>query len=195
VDDSAIGLFGKIFLFGWLWVLVMVWWIWVMRRRRRQNLHLLMVLISVVGWMLDLLVVVGLLVMICVRNDPLVVGWLCSGHSVPGGLGLRTIPCWVCAVFAVKQAVESARLLCSSAASSFCAVAAALEVVFLTTSGLSGWVLVGYVVHLLMVAIVLAGVWLRWPGLGSAGLWRVLGLPLRFNLALMELLKTGILLK
>jgi hypothetical protein len=51
-----------------------VWWIWVMRRRWRKNLHLLMVLISVVEWMLDLLVVVGLLVMICVRDDPLVIG-------------------------------------------------------------------------------------------------------------------------
>jgi hypothetical protein len=74
VDDSAIGLFGEVFLFGWLWVLVVVWWIWVMRRRWRKNLHLLMVLISVVEWMLDLLVVVGLLVMICVRDDPLVIG-------------------------------------------------------------------------------------------------------------------------
>jgi hypothetical protein len=97
-----------------------------MRRWRRQNLHLLMVLISVVGWMLDLVVMVGLLVLICVRNDPLVVGWLCSGHSVPGDLGLRTIPCWVSAVFAEKQTVESVRLMCSSAASSPCAVAAAL---------------------------------------------------------------------
>jgi hypothetical protein len=132
--------------------------------------------------------------MICVRDDPLVVGWLCSRHSVPGGLGLQTIPCWVCAVFTVKQAVESARLLCPSATSSPCAVVAALGVVFLTTSGLSGWVLVGYVVHLLMVAVVPVGVWLRWPGPGSAGLRRVLGLPLRFNLALMELLRPGVLL-
>jgi hypothetical protein len=97
-----------------------------MRRRRRQNLHFLKVSISVVGWVLNLLVVVGLLVMICVRDDPLVVSWLCSGHSVPGGIGLWTIPCWVCAVFAVKHAVESARLLCSSVASSSCTVDAAL---------------------------------------------------------------------
>jgi hypothetical protein len=145
--------------------------------------------------MLDLLVVVGLLVMVCVRDDPLVVGWLCSGHSITGGLGLRTIPCWVCVVFAVKQAIESARLLCPFVASSSCAVVAALRGVFLTTGGLSGWVLIGYVVHPLMIAIVPAGVWLRWPRLGSAGLRRVLGLPLRFNLALMELLRPGILLK
>jgi hypothetical protein len=40
-----------------------------------------------------------------------------------------------------------------------------------------------------------ATVWLRRSGLGSAGLRRVLGLSLRFNLALMELLRPGILLK
>jgi hypothetical protein len=98
------------------------------------------------------------------------------------------------AVFTVKQAIEPSRLLGPSLASSSCAVAAALGV-FLTTGGLSGWVLIGYGVHLLMIAIVHAGVWLCWSGPGSAGLWRVLGLPLRFNLALMELLRPGILLK
>jgi hypothetical protein len=97
-----------------------------------------MVLVSVVGWMLELLVVVGLLLMICVHDDPLVVSWLCPRHSIPCGLGLRTIPYWVCAVFIVKQAVESARLLCPSAASSSGVVAAALGVVFLTIGGLSG---------------------------------------------------------
>jgi hypothetical protein len=145
--------------------------------------------------MLEFLVAVGLLLMICVCDDPLVVGWLCSGHSVPGGLGLRTIPCWVCAVFTVKQAVESARLLCPSTASSSGVVAAALGVVFLTTGGLSGWLLVGNVVHLMVIAVVPAGVWLCWPSPGSAGLRRVLGLPLRFNLALMELFGPGVLLK
>ena len=85
-----------------------------------------MVLVNMVGWMLDLLIVVGLLVMVRMRDDPLVVGWCCSGHSVPSGLGLQTIPCWVRAVFAVKQAIESARLLCPSATSSSCVVAMAL---------------------------------------------------------------------
>jgi hypothetical protein len=74
--------------------------------------------------MLDLLVVVWLFVMVSVRDDSLVVGWLSSGHSVPGGLGLQTVPCWVRAVFAMKQAIESAWLPCPSAASSSCAVAA-----------------------------------------------------------------------
>jgi hypothetical protein len=110
-----------------------------------------------VGWMLDLLVVVGLLVMVSVRDDLLVVGWLSSGHSVPGCLGLRTVPCWVHADFAIKQAIESLRLLCPSAASSSCAVVVALGVLQ-TTGGLSGRVLIGYGVHLLMIAIVSARV-------------------------------------
>jgi hypothetical protein len=75
--------------------------------------------------MLDLLVV-GLLVVVCVREDPLVVGWLCSGHSVPDGLGFWTIPCWVCAVLAMKQTVECAQLLRPSSASPSGAVAVAL---------------------------------------------------------------------
>jgi hypothetical protein len=139
--------------------------------------------------------VVGLLLMVCVRYYPLVVGRLCSGHSVSGGLGLRTIPCWVSEVFAVKQTIESTRLLCPSAASSPCVVVAALGVVFLTTGGFSGWLLVGNVVHLMMIAVVSARVWLCWPGPGSTGLWRVLGLPLRLDLALMELFGPGVLLK
>src|SRR5688500_14083482 len=97
-----------------------------------------MVLVSEVGWMLYLFIVVWLLVMVSVRDEPLVVGWLCSGHSVPGGLGLRTSSYWVCAVYDVKQAIKSVRLLCPSAASSICVVAAALGGVFLTTSVLSG---------------------------------------------------------
>jgi hypothetical protein len=96
--------------------------------------------------------------LLMVRDDPLVVGWLGSGHSVLGGLSLRTDPCWMRAVFAVKQAIESSRLLGLSSAPSSCVVAAALRGVFLTTVGLSGWVLVGYGVHLLLVAIVPAGV-------------------------------------
>jgi hypothetical protein len=56
----------------------MVVWIWVMRRRRWKNLHFLTVLVHVVGWMLDVLVIVRLLlvVVVCVRDDSLVVGWL-----------------------------------------------------------------------------------------------------------------------
>jgi hypothetical protein len=96
--------------------------------------------------------------MVCVHYYPLVVDRLCSGHSVSGGLGLRAIPCWVSVVFAVKQTIESARLLCPSVASSPCAIAATLGVVFLTTGGFFGWLLVGNVVHLMMIVVVLAGV-------------------------------------
>jgi hypothetical protein len=60
----------------------MVVWIWVMRRWRRgwKDLHFLAVLVRVVGWVLDAVVVIGLLlvVVVCVRDDSLVVGWLCS---------------------------------------------------------------------------------------------------------------------
>jgi hypothetical protein len=87
-----------------------------------------MVLVSMVGWMLDMFVVVWLLVMVSVRHDPLVFGWLSSGHSIPGGLGLRTVPCWVRAVFAMKQAIESLQLMCPSAASSSCVVVVPLGV-------------------------------------------------------------------
>jgi hypothetical protein len=67
--------------------------------------------------------------------------------------------------------------------------------VFLMMGGLSGQVLIDYGVPLLMIVIVPAGACLCWSGLGSAGLRRVLRLPLRFNLTLMELLRPGILLK
>jgi hypothetical protein len=49
-------------------------------------------------------------------------------------------------------------MLGPSSAPSSCVIATALRGVFLTMGGLSGWVLVGYGVHLLLVAIVLAGV-------------------------------------
>jgi hypothetical protein len=164
---------------------IMVVWIWVMRRRRWKNLHFLTVLVRVVGWMLDVLVVVRLLlVVVCVCDDSLVVGRLCSGHPVTGGLRFWTISCWVRAVLAMKQAVESAQLLRLSPASPSGAITAALGGIFLTTSGFSGWVLIGYVVHLLLTLAVPFGVWLRGPGPGSVGLRRVLRLPLRFDLSL-----------
>jgi hypothetical protein len=82
----------------------------------------------VVGWVLDMAVVVWLwvVVVICVRDNSLVVGWLCSRHPVPGGLCFRTIPCWVCAILAVKQTVKSTRLLCPSSAPASCAIVVAL---------------------------------------------------------------------
>jgi hypothetical protein len=65
-----------------------------------------MVMVCVIGLVVDLLVVVWLLVVLLgvigVHDDSLVIGWLGSSHSVLGGLGLRAVPGWVCAVFVVK---------------------------------------------------------------------------------------------
>jgi hypothetical protein len=89
VDDSAIRLIGEVFLL-WCWWVILVVWVRVVRRRRRgwKNLYFLMVLICMVGWVLDVAVVVWLLmvVMICVRDNSLVIGWLCPRHPVLGGL-------------------------------------------------------------------------------------------------------------
>jgi hypothetical protein len=87
-----------------------------------------MVWICVVGWVLDVAVVVWLrvVVMICVRDNSLVVGWLCSGQPVPGGLCFQAIPCWVCAILAIKQAVISAWLLRPSPSPASRAIATAL---------------------------------------------------------------------
>jgi hypothetical protein len=102
----------------------------MMRRQERgwYNLYLLVVLICMVGWMLGVAVVVWLwvVVLICVHDNSLVVGWLCSRHPVPGGLRFWAISCWVRAVLTMKQAVISARLLRSSPALSSCAIVAAL---------------------------------------------------------------------
>jgi hypothetical protein len=115
-----------------------------------------------IGLMLDLLMVVRLLVVLLgvvgVRDDSLVVGWLSSDHSVLCGLGLRTNPCGMRAVFAMKQAVESSRLLGSSSAPASCIVVVALRGVFLAASRLSNGMLIGYGVHLRLVATVPARV-------------------------------------
>jgi hypothetical protein len=88
---------------------ILVVWIQLMQRRERgwYNLYLLMVLICVVGWMLGMAAVVWLwvVVVICVCDNSLVVGWLRSRHPVPGGLCFHAIPCWVCAILAMEQAV------------------------------------------------------------------------------------------
>jgi hypothetical protein len=129
VDDSAIWLIGEVFLLRRL-VVILVVWVRMMRRRRRgwNNLYFLMVQICVVGWVLDMVVVVWLwvVVVICVRDNSLVVGWLCSRHHVPGGLCFRAIRCWVCAILAVKQTVKSAWLLRPSPAPASRAIAATL---------------------------------------------------------------------
>jgi hypothetical protein len=130
VDDSAIRLISEVFLF---WRLGVVWVVdvWLMRVWRREwrwyDLYLL-VLVCVVRWMLGGAVVVWSweVVLICVRDNSWVVGWLRPRHPVPGGLRFRAVPRWVCAVFTVKQAVKSVRLLRPSSAPTTSAIAAAL---------------------------------------------------------------------
>jgi hypothetical protein len=91
-----------------------------------EDLYFLAMLVHVVGWVLDVVVIRLLLMVVCVRDNSLVVGWLCSGHPVLCGLRFWTISCWVCAVFTVEQAVESVRLLRPSPASPSCDTAATL---------------------------------------------------------------------
>jgi hypothetical protein len=131
VNDSVIRLISEVFLFwclGVIWV-VDFWLMWVRRRERGwYDLYLLVVLVHVVRWMLSRAMVVWLweVVLICVRDNSWVVGWLRPRHPVPGGLHFRAVPCWVRAVFTVKQAVKSVRLLCPSSAPTTSAIAAAL---------------------------------------------------------------------
>jgi hypothetical protein len=61
-------------------------------------------------------------------------------------------------LLAMKQAVESAWQLRPSPASPSGAITAALGGIFLTASGFSGRVLIGYVVHLLLTSAVPPGV-------------------------------------
>jgi hypothetical protein len=90
-------------------------------------LYLLVVLVCVVRWMLSGAVVVWLWgLLICVRDNSWVVGWLRPRHPVSGGLRFRAVPCWVRAVFAVEQAVKSMRLLRPSSAPTTSSIAAAL---------------------------------------------------------------------
>jgi hypothetical protein len=97
-------------------------------------------------------------VLICVRENSWVVSGLCPRHPVLGGLRFRAIPRWMRAVFAVKQAVKSARLLRPSPAPTTRAIVAALWGIILTARGLTGGVLVGNVMHLLLTVAVPTGV-------------------------------------
>jgi hypothetical protein len=158
VNDSAIRLIGGVFLLWGLGVvgvvdvlLLRVWrWEW-----GRHNLYLLVVLVCVVRWMLSGAVVVWLWeLLICVRDNSWVVGWLCPRHPVSGGLHFRAVSYWVRAVFAVEQAVKSAQLLPPSSALTTSSVAAALVGILLAERGLTSGVLVSYVVYVLLIAAV-----------------------------------------
>jgi hypothetical protein len=96
-----------------------------------------------------------------VRDNTWVVGWLCLCHPVSSGLRLWAVSGLVGAIFAVEQTVKSARLLRTSPAPTASSVTAALGGIFLTARGLASGVLVGDVVHLLLIAAVPTGVWLR----------------------------------
>jgi hypothetical protein len=127
VNDSAIRLIGEVFLLWGLGVvdvlLLQVWrWGW-----GRYNLYLLVVLVCVVRWMRSGAVVVWLRgLLICVRDNSRVVGWLRPCHPVSGGLRLWAVSCRVCAVFAVEQAIKYARLLRTSLAPTTSSVSVAL---------------------------------------------------------------------
>jgi hypothetical protein len=107
VNDSTIRLISEVFLFwclGVIWV-VDVWLKWMRRRGRGwYDLYLLVVLVCVVRWMLSGAVVIWLweVVLICVCDKSWVVGGLCPGHPVPGGLCFWAIPRRVRTVFTVK---------------------------------------------------------------------------------------------
>jgi hypothetical protein len=130
VNDSVIQLIGEVFLLWGLGVVVvvdvlllLVWgWGW-----GRYDLYLLVVLVCVVRWMQSWAVVVWLRwLLVCLRGNSRVVGWLHSCHPVSGGLRFWAVSCRVDAVFAVEQAVKSARLLRASPAPTTSSVSAAL---------------------------------------------------------------------
>ena len=182
MNDSAIWLIGEVFLLWGLGVVGVVD-VLLLRVRRREwgwyDLYLLVVLVCVVRWMRGGGVDVwwrGLL--ISVRDNSGVVGWLRPCHPVFGGLRFWAVFGLVGAVFAMEEAVESAWRLRTPSAPTTSSIPAALGGIFLATRGVSSGVLVGDVVHLLLIAVVSTGVWLRSPRPGAAGLRGIFGLPL-----------------
>jgi hypothetical protein len=106
VNDSAIWLIGEVFLLWGLEVVVvvdvlllLVWgWVW-----GRYDLYLLVMLVCVVRWVRSGAVVVRLKgLLVCVRDNSRVVGWLRSCHPVSCCLRLWAISYRVGAVFAVE---------------------------------------------------------------------------------------------
>jgi hypothetical protein len=64
--------------------------------------------------------------LICVCDNSRIVGWLRPCHPVSGGIRLWAVSCRVRAVFAVEQAVKSARLLRVSPAPTASSISVAL---------------------------------------------------------------------
>jgi hypothetical protein len=89
VNDSAIQLIGEVFLLwglGVMDVLLLRVWRW---GGGRYDLYLLVVLVCVVRWMQSGVVVVWLRgLLICVRDNSRVVGWMRPRHPISGGLRL-----------------------------------------------------------------------------------------------------------
>ena len=135
----------------------------------------------------------GLLVSVCDNSG--VVGRLRPCHPVSGGLRFWAVSGLVGAVFAMEETVESARRLRTPPTPTASSISAALGGIFLAARGVSSGVLVGDVVHLLLIAAVPTGVWLRSPRPRAARLWSVFGFPLRLNFALVELFGFGVFFK
>jgi hypothetical protein len=127
MNDSAIRLIGEVLLLwgmGVVDVLLLLMWRWGWGR---YDLYFLVVLVCMVQWMRSGGVDVwwrGLL--ICVCDDSRVVGWLRPCHPVSDDLRLWAVSGLVGAVFAVKQAVKSARRLRTSPAPSASSVSVAV---------------------------------------------------------------------
>jgi hypothetical protein len=125
VNDSAIWLIGEVFLLwgvGDVLMLLVWWWGW-----GRYDLYFLMVLVSVVRWMRGGGVDIwwrGLLV--GVRDNSGVVGWLRPCHSVSGGLRFGAVFGLVGAVFAMEEAVKLARRLRTPSTPTTSSISAAL---------------------------------------------------------------------
>jgi hypothetical protein len=196
MNDSAIRLIGEVFLFWGVGVgdvlMLLVWrWGW-----GRYDLYFLVVLVCVVRWMRGESVDVwwrGLL--ISVRDNSGVVGWLCPCHPVFGGLHFWAVSGLVGAVFTMKKTVESALRLRTPPTPTASSVSAALGGILLAARGVSSGVLVGDVVHLLLIVAVSTGVWLRSPRPRATGLWSIFGFPLGLNLPLVEFFGFGIFFK
>ena len=122
-------------------------------------MYFLVVLVCVVRWMRGRGMEVwwrGLL--ISMRDNSGVVGWLRPCHSVSGGLRFGAVFGLVGTVFAMEEAVETARQLRTPSAPTTSSISAALGGIFLATRGVSSGMLVGDVVHLLLTAAVSTGV-------------------------------------